>query len=333
MGDIGRRAITVAHLGDVRAYLAMGLLVAQREESQLSSMSTGTPMEGADEERNDDSSAVRNSKMLSSKKAAGAEENEGAAELPFAMTTSSEGGISHSKNNLSSNVSFMCNDKSPENMRPNEEMATSIIEIHFREALGCYFKTLTMMKGSIRAAQKVWKEVEDVANLHSVESSSMSSKNPYKPLRNRCSASLEWLRSQFSAVLERADAATDQISKVGKGNSPRTEGGGDASICVEELIYNHSLKCGREGAVKQILGHYEAARSCYRSAGLLAETLLMESKVGEEDRAVLEGYVNSFADQIKELDGLIQVQSRSSLALEQGGCVSSGPRQESASSN
>merc|ERR1712029_223647 len=111
MGDIGRRAITVAHLGDVRAYLAMGLLVAQREESQLSSMSTGTPMEGADEERNDDSSAVRNSKMLSSKKAAGAEENEGAAELPFAMTTSSEGGISHSKNNLSSNVSFMCNDK------------------------------------------------------------------------------------------------------------------------------------------------------------------------------------------------------------------------------
>merc|ERR1712154_319948 len=83
-----------------------------------------------------------------------------------------------------------------------------------------------------------------------------------------------------------------------------------ASTCAEELIYNHSLKCGREGAVKQILGDYETARSCYRSAGLLAETLLMESKVGDDDRAVLEGYVHSFADQIMELDGLIRVEMK-----------------------
>jgi hypothetical protein len=38
----------------------------------------------------------------------------------------------------------------------------------------------------------------------------------------------------------------------------------------------------------------------------------MESKVGEEDRSVLEGYVHCFADQIMELDQLIRVSRRSS---------------------
>jgi hypothetical protein len=41
----------------------------------------------------------------------------------------------------------------------------------------------------------------------------------------------------------------------------------------------------------------------------------MESKVGGEDRVVLEGYVNSFADQIITLDGLIRVEMRKSRAL------------------
>jgi hypothetical protein len=50
-------------------------------------------------------------------------------------------------------------------------------------------------------------------------------------------------------------------------------------VKVEELIYNHSLACGRDGAVKQLLGQYEAARSYYRSTGLLAQILLMEPRL------------------------------------------------------
>jgi len=328
--DIGRRAITVAHLGDVRAYLAMGLLVAQREESQLSSMSTGTPMEGVDEEGNSDTATISNSKRLSSRKAA-VEEDEEEEELPFAMTTSFDGGMSHSpSNNIMSNLAPTTgNDKSSET--PKEEITSPMIQVRFREALMVYFKTLTMMKGSIYAAQKVMKEIEEVANLPAGHPSS-NNKNPYTPLNTRCSASLEWLRGQFSAVLERADAASEQISKLQKAN-PSQE---DASICVEELIYNHSLKCGREGAVKQILGHYDVARSCYRSAGLLAETLLMESKVGEDDRTVLEGYIHSFADQILELDGLIRVElrkSRASIAHGQGGSLGSGTGRQSGVAN
>ncbi|KAL7539687.1 hypothetical protein ACHAXR_009495 [Thalassiosira sp. AJA248-18] len=333
--DIGRRAITVAHLGDVRAYLAMELLVAQKEESQLSSMSTGTPMEGVDDEKNSDTPTVNSSKKMSSLKAAAEEEEE----LPFAMTSSSDGGTSHSPSNdlMSNTAAIVGNDKSSENERPKEEISTATIQVHFQEALMCYFKTLTMMKGSIRAAQKVAKDVEEVVNLPTAGHPSSNNKNPYTPLKERCTASIDWLKGQFSAVLERADAASEQISKIQKANPSQMEGGGETSVCVEELVYNHSLKCGREGAVKQILGEYESARSCYRSAGLLAETLLMESKVGDEDRSVLEGYVHSFADQIMELDGLIRVEMRksrtSSVAHEQRGSLSSGTRRLSDTAN
>lgn len=72
-------------------------------------------------------------------------------------------------------------------------------------------------------------------------------------------------------------------------------------MIVEELIYNHALSCGREGAVKQLLGQFESSRACYRSAGLLAESLLMEPNVCNEDRKVLEDYVDGFAQRITEL--------------------------------
>merc|ERR1712224_108130 len=86
------------------------------------------------------------------------------------------------------------------------------------------------------------------------------------------------------------------------------------AVSVEELIYNHALASGRDGAVKQLLGQYEAARSCYRSAGLLAETLLMEVDVGTDDRKILEGYVDGFAARITELDQLMLQQSRMAIS-------------------
>lgn len=300
--DIGRRAITVAHLGDVRAYLAMGLLVAQRDESQ-SSLSSSTPMEGVVEGRSS------STKQFVSKNNTIEEEDED--DFPFAMATSSEEMSQSPAGNIMTNLAPIIGNAS--NEESNEEMSPCMIEVHFREALECYLKTLSMMKGSIRAAQKVLKEIDDiVTNLSSRMTTDAN--NPYTPLRKRCNASLDWLQGQFSAVLERADAAEKQITKSQKANQTQQMEGSGTSVCVQELIYNHSLKCGREGAVKQLLGHYEAARSCYRSAGLLAETLLMESKVGEEDRSILEGYVHSFADQIMELDDLIRATRNSRLS-------------------
>ena len=324
--DITRRAITVAHLGDMRAYLTMELLINLKEESQLSSMSTGTPMEGVDDDRNsgDTQTAGDNSKIPLSSKAVKEDDEED--ELPFAMTTSSSDGGSGEKM-PESNIVKSSDEK------PKGEVTSSMIQLHFQEALTCYFKTLTMIKGSIRAAQKVMKDVQEVANIPPppIGNTSSTGQNPYTPLKDRCSASLEWLGSQYYAVVERADAASEQISKLQKANSSQTTAEEiEDSICVEELIYNHSLKCGHEGAMKQVVGNYGAARSCFRSAGLLAETLLMDSKVKDEDQALLEGYVHSFAEQIITLDGLIRIEMKKSRAsMHQDGSVSPRVRRQS----
>ena len=330
--DIGRRAISVAHLGDVRAYLAMGLLVAQRDGSQSSSSSC-TPMELEEEGTGTNARLSLRGKLSRKTIVEESEEDE----LPFAMTTSeddaSKDEMSQSPaDNIMSNVAQLIgnrNNPEPDNSSQKEQDTPTMIRVHFREALLCYVKTLTMMKGSICAAQKVLKDVEEVTRLPSVRPSP-NSNNPYTPLHKRCAGSLEWLRAQFQAVLERADAATDQISKLEKASN--SQGAKDSVATVEELIYNHSLKCGRDGTVQQVLGHYDRARSCYRSAGLLAETLLMDPKVSDEDRVILEGYVQSFADQIMELDGLIHIQQRSSRApsAHDAGSNASGIRDQSA---
>lgn len=345
--DIGRRSITVAHLGDVRAYMAMGLLVARREESQSSSRTSCTPMEGVEEggEMDYDTPFASSSTRLSfrgrsSIKNAIVEEEEDDDEMPFALSsedlqTNDEMSQSPANNIISQLVPLIGTNKECSSSEKKEEITTSMIISHFREALMCYIKTLTMMKGSIRAAKKVMNDVDDVINRSSSRSSS-NSNNPYTPLKKRCTTSLEWLTGQFSAVLERANAANEQTDKL-QNASQFQKTDREPSISVEELIYNHSLKCGREGAVKQLLGHYDAARSCFRSAGLLLETLLMEPKIGDDDRAILQGYVESFADQINELDELLRNQMKASRAsgshVPMAGRASPGFRRQSGGSS
>ena len=89
-------------------------------------------------------------------------------------------------------------------------------------------------------------------------------------------------------------------------------------------MFNHAVSYGREGAVKQLLGQYEPARSCYRTAGLLAETLLMDSSLETADRKVLEEYVDGFAARIHELDTYMLQQSRSAASSHSGAVSPSG---------
>jgi hypothetical protein len=120
--------------------------------------------------------------------------------------------------------------------------------------------------------------------------------------------------------LERGDAANAEIRKFPPPSANLTSNASNEmtnqstvmpTSSVEEIIYNQALSLGREGAVKQLLGQNEQARACYRSAGLLAETLLMDTKkVIGDDRKVLEGYVDAFATQINELDTAIMQQKQ-----------------------
>jgi hypothetical protein len=303
--DICRRAIQVAHLGDVRAFSAGELVLKYKEESQLSSMSTetpSTPMEGVD------CVTQAESKRLSTSQAVIEEEEE--EELPFAMTTSSEDGSGEKMPSSSSESNNLPNIVKSSNEKPRGEVTVLMILTHSREAIRCYCKALDMVRVTIRASRKVMKEIEDIPPPQAGNPST-NSQNPYNPIKKRCADSLQWSSAMFTAVMERADVANEEMSKLEKANSIEEEGD-VSSICLEELIYNHSLKCGHEGAKKQMDGEYEAARECFKSAGLLAETLLMNSTVAEDDKVLLDGYVNSFADQILTLDELRRVELRKS---------------------
>ena len=325
--DVGRRAISVAHLGDARAYMAMRLV---HEEGSV--LLTGGPMEGVvEEETYDDGANVTDCEdasatsketvpattrqrsfsttdrsMASVKE--GDDDNE---EMPFAVPAEAPPSpVANIPSRVDVSSMYTSRHSKLNDTAPLVKLNPEAIRSHLGEALSCYLKALSMLKGVLNAVQKARMDVDDTPVPLTHEQ-----RNRIKSISKRCDVTSKWLTGQFTGVLERADAANVEISKLA---APTAQATAVPVVSVRELIFNHSLACGRDGAVKQLLGQYDASRSCYRSAGLLAETLLMEPSIGAEDRKVLEGYVDGFAARITELDGLMQQQSRSSSATNSG---------------
>lgn len=339
--DVGRRAVSVAHLGDSRAYLGMRLIFKTNGEG--SSLLSSTPMEGVEEEPGanestsvnsaDDSNDIstdnsgsteimastrRRSSSVSADKQMLAEECV-EDEMPFAISPDAPSVSLPSRSNPSvyhRSTSFSVMKKSS-SMSANPQNIRS----RFGEALSCYVKSLKMLKGAVGAAQRVTKDLQDIEERIRQNNNYRGTDHDVPKLKQRCETTSNWLCSQFRGVLERADAANVEIAKLTGPNTNSTNASGTkegnrtpSTVSVEELIYNHALASGRDGAVKQLLGQYEAARSSYRSAGLLAETLLMEVNIGADDRKILEGYVDGFAARITELDQLTLQQSRMAIS-------------------
>ena len=311
--DVGRRAVSVAHLGDSRAYFGMRLVhAAENRSSVLSS----TPMEGVEEEdtgfneeagesiaseqmaANGRRSSHSSDKIMAEAKV----EDSQAEEMPFAISPEAQALALPSR--ASTFAVYQRGSSMSSVNRPSQKVDPPTIRAHFGEALCCYMKALKMLKTAIGAAHRVSKDLESLSAKVGRSPTDYS----LPDLQQRCQVTSKWLSQQFHGVLERADGANTEINKI---SLSADEKGVSSSVTnVEELIYNHSLAAGRDGAVKQLLGQYEAARSCYRAAGLLAETLLMEANVIAEDRKVLESYVDGFATRITELDQLMLQQSR-----------------------
>lgn len=308
--DVGRRAINVAHVGDTRAYLAMRLMISYDAKSMQSSSGMESLVEETDEQlaEHDEFTIPNRSRTVSADNVQCDDEDED-DEMPFAMPLEQDDDDGSSKV-----LTVRKNSSEEENVRgkSNSKSSNAAILAHFRQALSCYMKALSMLKSSVHASQQVLSEIQRCVT----SSSPSSATETFGNFRSRCDVSHNWLTGQFKGVLERADAANAEIKKIANQNDGN-EANNPSSVplvTVEELIYNHSLACGKDGAVKQLLGQYENARSCYRSAGLLAETLLMEPKLVEEDKKVLEDYVQGFSERINEIDCMMLHQSRHSVS-------------------
>ena len=355
--DIGRRAISVAHLGDKRAYYAMRLLLMS--ESNASSILSIVPMEGIEEESSgdhddsggnvtdvddDDSSSTEVMASTSRRRISTTsnadksmpdvktdiDDNDDEEEMPFAVQSESMVSPFLAANMPTrSGSSFNNSSDSLMNRRLPSKPSPVVIRSHFNEALTCYLKALKMIKGALSITEDVSKEVTTLEGkrLSSDQQSYLGQ------LKKQCEVTSNWLSNQFQGVLERGNATNTEITKLPLSLNSDDEGDESSMsskqnivvTSVEELLYTHSLGYGREGAVKQLLGHYEAARACYRSAGLLAETLLMEPHVEGEDRRTLEAYVDGFAAQITELDELLLIsQQQQQQSQNRGLAIGSG---------
>lgn len=317
--DVGRRAVSVAHLGDARAYISMRHLVGISTGSSVSSMS---PMEGVEGSIDDNSSSdmtgccdegssqsieVSNARTRSATIDKGPPESKIVDEdddMPFAIPADQQkktpASFTPIPSRLAADGVYPRNAVVP--FKSGNKGNSQLVRECFREALSCYLKALSMIKSVLGAVQKVKNDLEGIKCNSSM---SVDYANRVDLVLKRCDITAKWLSGQFTGVLERADAANGEINKLRLAS--QTDGADNLPItCVNKLIYNHSLACGRDAAVKQLLGQFETSRSCYRTAGLLVETLLMEPNIGDDDKSILEGYVDGFSARINDLDSIIQ---------------------------
>jgi len=330
--DVGRRAVNVAHVGDTRSYTAMHLMMEYSTSGSVSMEVVGehnnnetntafTPTDDppfACEISNEISLRENNNNTAIYTVDMDLDEEE-EDDMPFAMPSevsdrSADDSINPSNVGHSSASSNQQMDSTSKNLVNDSKilfLGKYAISAHFKESLSCYMKALSLMKCAIGAVQRV----VEVLNMATSSSENANMLRDNHELFNRCQLSLKWLGRQYKALLERADAANSELAKVHVGDA-YTESLNGANVIsplsCEELIYNHALACGKEGAVKQLLGQHESARSCYKSAGLLMEALLMEPQLGANDQTLLKEYVRRFADQIRDVDKLSSSSSRRS---------------------
>jgi hypothetical protein len=298
----------------------MKLMMMNDSSSSLLSV---TPMEGIEEDIGEhDSGAVTDDSGLtevmagtrrrrgsSSDKSMPDAKVEEADEMPFALHAESPPLMETAIPTRSSSTHKGAGSSiSGSSVRQIVKPTPASIRSYFGDALSCYVKALGMLKGAVGAVGKVKKEVEALQK----QRLTADQLDHLQLLQARNGVILGWLNDQFRGVLERGEATNAEIAKF---PTLPPDHQSPATMSVDELIYNNALGCGREGAVKQLLGQHEAARSCYRSAGLLAETLLMEPRIEGEDRKTLESYVDGFAARINELDETMLQQSRLSSAM------------------
>lgn len=276
--DIARRAIHIVHVADARSALAMRLIHSHNDTANMI-------LSDDDEKGHPISIAITGPSLEQVQEED--EEDQEDDDMPFAFTTSETSVTARNEPTSSSS-----------------QLSKSIsIFTHFREALSCYLKALSLLQSALKASQLILEQLQSPNAFHH----KCSPSNNNKILLRSTEITFNWLSNQFDFVLERADAANSEIQKHQPPSSPTDSYPSTTNttqLSAEECIYNHALASGHDGAVKQLLGQYNAAKMCYRNAGILTESLLMDfsSSLNKKDRTILQDYVEEFKQRIQEIE-------------------------------
>ncbi|KAG7378596.1 Serine/threonine-protein kinase ulk2 [Phytophthora boehmeriae] len=135
------------------------------------------------------------------------------------------------------------------------------------EALALYVKCLRLVQHVVLNLR------QDIAlgqSRGSMGSSSGSSPPRFSETNRK--VSMAFLTEQLTHFLDRAEQCKSRMARLAH---RRTTSRSVASH--GELLYAHALRLGRQGAIREVLGHTHAAHDHYLQALLLLESLLMET--------------------------------------------------------
>ncbi|KAL4168017.1 hypothetical protein KRP22_011424 [Phytophthora ramorum] len=138
------------------------------------------------------------------------------------------------------------------------------------EALALYVKCLRLVQHVVLYLRQDPAFAQSRGSMGS-SSGSSSGVAPGWSETNR-KVSMAFLSEQLTHFLDRAEQCKARMARAARlQTSPRP------IASQEELLYAHALRIGRQGAIREVLGHTRAAHDHYLQALLLLESLLMDT--------------------------------------------------------
>lgn len=320
--DIARRAINVAHVGDVRAFTAMKYFVGEGGTSEDAPISANVSVGGSSSSGGEGKSSNESSRTSNNSMSAAPfgleleevqEENGGEGEdIPDAEPREDDQGKGEDdqeKDEMLSQAELSkpkTEGQSEEQSQGSKKLTAQGARKHLTEAVSLYFYSLRLMKGAITASQRVSDVVSSVSGGSSREGSPNVLES-HQALLRRCKNSQKWLGTQFNGILERAEAGQGKLEafKEKGGGGPVGEGEGDNALTATEVIYAAAIKNGREGHSKQIAGELHVSQTLFKTSGILCEALLMEEGLTERDIEVLNKLRVSVYKKVTEIEQII----------------------------
>jgi hypothetical protein len=301
--DIARRAINVAHVGDVEAFNAMKFFIssdsfasatasatASASASASATVSGGESSSSGGEGKSSNESSTTSATSMSAApfglelEEVQEDENEGQEEVQEESNQKGEDEASKSVTNTSS-------------AKPTPKAARK----HLAEAVSLYFYSLRLMKGAITASQRV----SDVVTTISGGASSREGSpilDSHAALLRRCKNSQKWLATQFNGILERAEAGQAKLEALKEMAGAEGVEGADTALTATELIYAAAIKNGREGNAKLLSGELHVSKDLFKTSGILCEALLMEEGLTERDCEVLDKLRDSVRNKVSQIE-------------------------------
>jgi len=289
--DIARRAINVAHVGDVRAYMAMRYFVSESgDASNAGTVSVGGSTSSGGEGKSSNESSTTSATSMSV-----APFGLELEEVQEERVDEEEGQEQEDKTGGDKKPSPSSSITAPPPTAPTAVAAQK----YLTEAVSLYFYSLRLMKGAITASHRV---SDVVGTISGSREGSLDVLDSHQALLRRCKSSQKWLGSQYKGILERAEAGEEKLKVLKEGGEMEA---GEATLTASELIYAAAIKNGREGLSKQLIGQLDVAQTLFKTSGILCEALLIEEGLTERDCENLNKLRDSVRTKVREIDAVI----------------------------